>query len=60
MATRTFAGEIESAVGADFNGGADFGAAFGTGENDDGQRRTAIDADVFVFQRESMAFRADE
>ena len=59
-AVRAFAGEIESAVGTDFRIGADLGAAFGAREDHDRQFCAAIDADIFTFQRESMAFGAHE
>lgn len=58
VALRTLAGEIESAVGADFRIGGDFGAALGAGEDHNRQRGAAVDADVFVFQRKPMTLGA--
>ena len=50
-APRTFAGEIESAVGTDFSIGVDLSVALGAGEDHDRKCCAAIDADGLVCQR---------
>ena len=59
-ALRALAGKIESAVGANFGVSIHFRVALGAGKDYDGQRGAAIAADIFVFQREAMAFGANE